>query len=144
MADIKDYGKISDNVLVLQSRPQISEEVNRFDKHLTNTEINYINKIVHRNRDNNKKDKITDVKLGKIMENTANFFSNFMTEYQNKIYDTQLQFTDNNIENKSLDNLKIYLIAFIRYINENDNIIYLGIILIFMSIILYFFNITRT
>ena len=30
------------------------------------------------------------------------------------------------------ENLKIYIIAFVRYINENDNIIYFGIILILM------------
>ena len=48
-----------------------------------------------------------------------------------------------NLHNGFLENIKIYIIAFVRYINESDNIIYFGIILILISLILYFLNITR-
>ena len=129
------------NLQVSDNRPQISGTIDRFNKHLTNSEISYINKIYH--QDNKKKEKtIFDMNLGEIMENTSNFFNNFLMEYTNKIYDTELYYSDNN--NKGvLENIKIYIIAFVRYINESDNIIYFGILLILISLILYFLNITR-
>ena len=127
--------QISDN------RPQISGTVDRFNKHLTNSEISYVNKIYH--QDNDKKSKtIFDMKLGEIMANTSIFFNDFLMEYTNKIYDTELYYSDNN-NNDFLEKIKIYIIAFVRYINESDNIIYFGIILILISLILYFLNITR-
>ena len=55
----------------------------------------------------------------------------------------QIYYSDNSNNYGFLENLKIYIIAFVRYINENDNIIYFGIILILISLILYFLNITR-
>ena len=130
------------NLQVSDNRPQISGIIDRFNKHLTNSEISYINKIYH--QDNKKKEKtIFDMKLGEIMENTSNFFNDFLMEYSNKIYDTELYYSDNSNNYGFLENLKIYIIAFVRYINENDNIIYFGIILILISLILYFLNITR-
>ena len=126
---------------VSDNRPQISGTVDRFNKHLTNSEISYINRIYH--QDNKKKSRtIFEMNLGEIMENTSNFFNNFLMEYTNKIYDTELYYSDNNSDGP-LENLKIYIIAFVRYINESDNIIYFGIILILISLILYFLNITR-
>ena len=129
------------NLQVSDNRPQISGTIDRFNKHLTNSEISYINKIYH--QDNKKKEKtIFDMNLGEIMENTSNFFNNLLMDYTNKIYDTELYYSDNN--NKGvLENIKIYIIAFVRYINESDNIIYFGILLILISLILYFLNITR-
>ena len=126
---------------VSDNRPQISGTIDRFNKHLTNSEISYINRIYH--QDNKKKSRtIFEMNLGEIMENTSNFFNNFLMEYTNKIYDTELYYSDNNSDGP-LENLKIYIIAFVRYINESDNIIYFGIILILISLILYFLNITR-
>ena len=126
---------------VSDNRPQISGTIDRFNKHLTNSEISYINRIYH--QDNKKKSRtIFEMNLGEIMENTSNFFNNFLMEYTNKIYDTELYYGDNNNDGP-LENLKIYIIAFVRYINESDNIIYFGIILILISLILYFLNITR-
>ena len=145
--EIKRNKVINDNVIAQQNlagkdnRPQVSGMVDRFNKHLTNTEIAYINKIYH--KDNNiKKKNIFEMELGEIMKNTTNFFNDFLSEYQNKIYDTELYYKDKNANNASLENIKIYIIAFVRYINESDNVIYLGIIMILISIILYFLNIT--
>jgi len=130
------------NLQVSHNRPQISGTIDRFNKHLSNSEISYINKIYH--KDNKKKGRtIFDMKLGEIMENTTNFFNDFLMEYSNKIYDTELYYSDNSNNYGFFENLKIYIIAFVRYINENDNIIYFGIILILISLILYFLNITR-
>ena len=83
-----------------------------------------------------------DLRLGEIMENTSNFFNNFIRDYRHKIYDTEVIMKKENNDNDFFQGMQIYIIAFVRYVNENDNIIYLGIIFIFISIIFYFFNIT--
>ena len=114
------------------NRPQIAQPiVERFNKHLTNSEIAYINRIYHKDNDV-KKDTIMDLKLGEIMNNTANFFNVFLHEYSHKIYDTELQYTNKNDDKNIVNSLKIYIISFVRYVTESDNIIYLGIILIFI------------
>ncbi len=124
--------------------PQSSQMVDRFNKHLTNSEIAYINRIYHQDNDV-KKETIMDLKLGEIMNNTSNFFNDFLQEYSNKIYDTQLSYSSKNQDDKDVvENLKIYIIAFVRYVTESDNIIYFGIILIIISIILYFVSIINS
>ena len=126
------------------NRPQVSQMVDRFNKHLTNTEIAYINRIYHADNDI-KKETIMDLTLGEIMNNTANFMNDFLQEYSNKIYDTQLSYSsDTRSKQDPVENLKIYVIAFVRYVTESDNIIYFGIILIIISIILYFVSIINS
>ena len=70
----------------------------------------------------------------------------FLQEYSNKIYDTQLTYSSKESKRARpvVENLKIYTIAFVRYVTESDNIIYLGIILIIISIILYFVSIINS
>ena len=132
------------SVIGSDNRPQVSQMVDRFNKHLTNSEIAYINRIYHQDNDV-KKETIMDLKLGEIMNNTSNFFNDFLQEYSNKIYDTQLSYSSSNkSKDDVVENLKIYIIAFVRYVTESDNIIYLGIILIIISIILYFVSIINS
>ena len=132
------------SVIGSDNRPQVSQMVDRFNKHLTNSEIAYINRIYHQDNDV-KKETIMDLKLGEIMNNTSNFFNDFLQEYSNKIYDTQLSYSSSTkSKDDVVENLKIYIIAFVRYVTESDNIIYLGIILIIISIILYFVSIINS
>jgi hypothetical protein len=132
------------SVVGSDNRPQVSQMVDRFNKHLMNSEIAYINRIYHQDNDV-KKETIMDLKLGEIMNNTSNFFNDFLQEYSNKIYDTQLTYSSSTKSNDDVvENLKIYIIAFVRYVTESDNIIYFGIILIIISIILYFVSIINS
>ena len=108
------------------NRPQISQKADRLSKHLRNSEISYMNKLFHKNR----KDKKTlmDLRLGEIMENTSNFFNNFIRGYRHKIYDTEVALKK-EMDDGFLQSLQIYIIAFVRYINEEDNIIYFKLFL---------------
>ena len=48
-------------------------------------------------------------------------------------------------DDKSMYNkLKVHIIAFILFFRDDHNIIYLGIIMVFLSIIIYFTNIITT
>ena len=88
---------------------------------------------------------ILDESLGDILDKTFNFMGNFMVEYGSK-YDyadalLNIEVSDvNSISNKIL----IHLTAISLMIRESDNIIYIGILFVITSIILYFFNISRT
>ena len=46
-------------------------------------------------------------------------------------------------EDPYLDNLQIHLMAIGMFIRDEDNIIYLGIIMIILSILICFFNLSR-
>ena len=91
------------------NRPQIANSVDRFNKELTNSEISYINKIYHKNNKSEKKT-IMDLTISEIMNNTANYFNGTSNEYSNKIYDTELNYSDKSLEDRSFfDTLKYIL-----------------------------------
>lgn len=125
----------------VNSRPQADSRIPQFNKELTNSEIAYINKIYHKVNDEKNKT-IMDLPLGEIMNNTAHYLNNFMEEYSHFVNDTLINYSDKTDEEMNImDKIKIYIVAFVRYTFESDNIIYLGILLIIISIILYFINI---
>ena len=83
-----------------------------------------------------------DLPLGEIMNNTAHYLNNFMEEYSHFVNDTLINYSDKTDEEMNfMDKIRIYVVAFVRYTFESDNIIYLGILLIIIAIILYFINI---
>ena len=47
-------------------------------------------------------------------------------------------------ESSYIDKIKIHLVAISLFIRDNDNIIYLGIIMIILSVLICFFNISRS
>ena len=56
-------------------------------------------------------------------------------EFSRNLYDT---------EHPYLDKLQKHLIAIVLFIRDEDNVIYLGIIMIILSVLICFFNISRT
>lgn len=118
-------------------RPQVATEIDKHSHHLTNWELDTINKIYYENKEKNKEKNILDLTLNEIIDNTVKFLINFDNHYDEIIYEIELK---NNEDNKKND-FMVYIYAFMIYLNKNKNIFYLGIIFIIISIILYFFNI---
>lgn len=85
---------------------------------------------------------ILDLKLEEIIENLVNVVANFHKDYIYKLYEVDLEFKLENKDNNFFTNLRKYLFAFMLYMGDKDNMLYIGILLIIISIILYFFNIT--
>lgn len=85
---------------------------------------------------------ILDLKLEEIIENLVGVVANFQKDYIYKLYEVDLEFKLDNKDNNFYSNLKKYLLAFMLYMGDKDNMLYIGILLIIISIILYFFNIT--
>lgn len=113
-----------------------------FNKHftdLTNHELHNMKKMTEESKEIHKST-IMDQTLDKIIDNCINFLTFSYENFTKKLYESQEIYK--TYDNKSLiNNFKVYFMAIILYIRDGENIIYLGIIFIFISILLYFFNI---
>ena len=128
-----------------ENRPQISFEVDQHsDGQLLkeNEEINVKKKIVNENQKT-----ILDEKLGDILEKTSETVANFWDDYKVKMLESKYELETNNTNFKTEDRskishiLNIHVMGLFNYLKDNDNIIYLGIFIVFISVLLYIFNI---
>lgn len=83
-----------------------------------------------------------DLRVNEIIENLVTVIANFQKDYVYKLYEVDLEFKLIEQESGFFVNLKKYILALMLYLGDKDNILYIGILLIIISIILYFFNIT--
>lgn len=94
--------------------------------------------------DNRVKTTVMDLTIGEIIKNTVMTIVNFQNDMHYHIYKVELEERINeNGDNVPFINFKRFMLAFFNYLNENDNMLYFGFILMFLSIILYLFNILR-
>ena len=119
-------------------RPQIAGELDKFSNELSNHEIDLIYDKLYQKDLSDKKKNIFDLSLNKIIHNTISFLDHFQSDYSSKLYEVELLEEDEKKKNMVMK----YFTAFGLYIREHDNIIYLGIILVIFSFILYFFSIS--
>lgn len=86
---------------------------------------------------------IMEEPLGDILDKTFNFYGNFLVEYKEKYdYADALLNVDVDELGKPSNFIIIHLTAISLMLRDSDNIIYIGILLIILSIIIYFFNIS--
>ena len=130
-----------------ETRPQLSsaglKEYNRHVTHLSNHELHQV-KSIHEKDHRKPIRTILDEPLGVILDNTINFLVYSIDSFHTKIYEAELM-EDIHGEDKGFYNtMKIYLIASVLFFKDDRNIIYIGILMIFLSIIIYFTNIITT
>ena len=119
-----------------EPRPKIADEYNN---ELSHHDIDLIyDKLYKKDLYDNKKS-IFDLTLNQIIQKTISFLDHFQSDYSEKLYEVDLIEKD---ESRKKNSAMKYLTAFGLYIRENDNVIYLGIVLVILSFIIYFFNIT--
>ena len=130
-----------------ENRPQIS-----FD-----TDLHSSGKLLEENEEINVKKKIKqeknktilDEKLGDILEKTTETVANFWDDYKVKMLQSKYELETNNTEFKEEDRnklshiLNIHASGLFNYMRDNDNIIYLGIFIVFIAVLLYILNIIR-
>ena len=133
-----------------ENRPQISNNnlreplLNEINKKEKTEEIKLI-----KTEKEKKKNTILDEKLGDILENTSLTVANFWDNYKIKMLESKYELENNNInfkeENKDKIShiLNIHITGLFNYLRDDNNIIYLGIFLIFISVLIYIFNIIR-
>ena len=80
--------------------------------------------------------------MNQIVDNTVTMVGDFSREYMLKINDVNLESKLYGEEDNFVNNFKKYIIALMLYLGDKNNLLYFGIILVILSIILYFFNIS--
>ena len=139
-----DYSKIDDDPRFSLSRPQEGRTgvVRASLDALNDVEYNKMNRILEEEY-NKKRATILDRPLGDVLEGTVNFFSNSFNSYADKFLEAKFSKLLFQTDNEYLNKIQIHLIAISLFIRDDENVIYLGIIMIIISFLLCFINITR-
>ena len=130
--------------LISQSRPQQGRSgvVRASLDALNDVEYNKMNRILEAEY-NKKRATILDRPLGDVLEGTVNFFSNSFNSYSDKFLEAKFSKPLYETDIDYLNQLQYHLIAISLFIRDDENVIYLGIIMIIISFLLCFINITR-
>lgn len=131
MSGNKNIDNIDDEI-----RPEIAGEYNN---ELSHHDIDLIYDKLYRKELYKSKKNIFDLTLNEIIEKTIGFLDHFQSDYSTKLYEVEMIEKDDSIKKNII--MK-YFTAFGLYIRENDNVIYLGIVLVILSFIIYFFSIS--
>ena len=129
-----------------ENRPQlfpssISKMGNKYTDHLSNHELHKIKSILEKDH-SQKNITVLDEPLGNILDKTINFLTYSFDTFEKKIYKAELMEDLDEEEDRSiLNTVKVYAMAFVLFCKEEENIIYIGFLMIFLSIIIYFTNI---
>ena len=129
-----------------ENRPQMSAAglgINNKDfKDLSNHELHQIKKM-HQKDHSVKPKTIVDESLGNIMNKLVNFLTFSFDGYSKAYYEAEIM--EDVYDDKSIyESIKVNLIAMTLFIRDDENILYIGILLIFISMILYLVNITTS
>ena len=142
----KDYDLVKpyDESGTIDNRPQLTpaglSDSNEHITHLSNHELHQIKNIYEKDH-RRKPITILDESLGDILDKTINFLVHSFENYTNKIYEAELMEDVQGYEKGYYKRFKVHLIAMILFIRDDRNIVYIGFLMIFLSIIIYFINI---
>ena len=142
----KDYNLVQpyDESGTIDNRPQLTpaglSDSNEQITHLSNHELHQMKNIYEKDH-RRKPITILDESLGDILDKTINFLVHSYENYTNKIYEAELMEDVQGHEKGYYKRFKIHLIAMILFIRDDRNIVYIGFLMIFFSIIIYFINI---
>ena len=126
------------------SRPQqgrsgmVRASIDALDK----VEYSKMNRIIE--QEYRKKQKsIMDKPLGDVISNTVNFFGSSLDSYSEKLMEKSFTNKIYESDNEVLNTIQLHLIAISLFIRDDENVIYLGIIMIILSFLICLINITR-
>jgi len=127
------------------SRPQEgrSSVVQSSIDSLGSHELNKMNRIIDEEY-NNKQPTILDKPFGEVINHTINFFGNSFDVYSNKLVEAEFTRKLYETDSSFLSGLQKHLVAFSLFIRDEETIIYLGILMILLSVLICFFNISRS
>ena len=130
-----------------ETRPQMSSAGlsvnNKHFRDLSNHELHKIKKM-HMKEHSFKPRTILDESLGDIMNRLVNFLTFSFEGYTKALYDAEVMEDVYDNDKTMYQSIKVHLIAIILFMREDQNILYIGILLIFISMIMYLMNITTS
>lgn len=86
---------------------------------------------------------IMGIPIGELFENTSSVLNNFDQDFLKALHKVDIEFGYTYNNEGLITNIKRYIMAFMIYLQKDNNILYIGITLFIISIILYFINIIR-
>ena len=129
------------------NRPSIGKPNPEFGKIITKTENE---KVIKKIRESEKEQRdsektIMDMKLREIMEKTSEVSNNFWDDYKIKLAEIDIIEKSKDKEyDKSWGNvIKVHILAFVEYMKDDNHVLYIGILFVIISVIIYIFNISR-
>ena len=132
--------------ITTDQRPQMSSAGlgmnNKHFRDLSNHELHQIKKI-HEKDHRNEPKTILDEPLGEIMNKLVNFMTYSFDGYTKALYEAEIM-EDVYDDKSTYESIKVHLIAITLFIRDDENILYIGILLVFLSIIIYLVNITTS
>ena len=130
-----------------ETRPQMSsaglEVNNKHFKDLNNHELHQIKKI-HEKDHMIKSKTILDESLGDIMNKLVNFLTYSFDGYTKAYYEAEVMEDVYDNDKSTYQMIKVNLIALVIFMRKDQNILYIGILLVLLSIIIYLVNITTS
>ena len=130
-----------------ETRPQMSsaglEVNNKHFKDLNNHELHQIKKM-HEKDHMTKPKTILDESLGDIMNKLVNFLTYSFDGYTKAYYEAEVMEDAYDNDKSTYQMIKVNLIALIIFMRKDQNILYIGILLVLLSIIIYLVNITTS
>jgi hypothetical protein len=126
------------------SRPQEGDSsyVMAAAESLNSHELNKMNMILEEHY-KKKQSTILEKPLGEVIDHTINFFAHSFDSYSEKVIEAEAILMIDSPDSY-MGYLKKHLTAFTLFIRDDENIIYLGILLIILSVLICFFNISRS
>jgi len=85
---------------------------------------------------------VFDTPLGEVLDNTLSFTTFSFESYMKKVYEAETLLSYDHKNPSVKDNVMNYLVGFGLFVREEGNALYLGIVCILVSIIIYFLDIT--
>lgn len=133
--------------IIRENIPQMSSAGlsvnNKHFRDLSNHELNKIKKM-HMKDHSFKPRTILDESLGDIMNRLVNFLTFSFEGYTKALYEAEVMEDVYDDDKSMYQTIKIHLIAIILFMREDQNILYIGILLIFISMVMYLMNITTS
>ena len=143
--DILVDGHLRD--ITAEQRPQMSsaglETNNKHFRDLSNHELHQIKKL-HEKDHKQEPRTVLDESLGEIMNKCINFLTYSFDGYTKAYYQAEVMEDIYDDEKTMYESIKVHLIALTLFFRDDGNILYIGILLVFLSIIIYLVNITTS
>ena len=143
--DILVDGHLRD--ITAEQRPQMSsaglESNNKHFRDLSNHELHQIKKLHEKDHKQEPKT-VLDESLGEIMNKCINFLTYSFDGYTKAYYQAEVMEDTYDNEKTMYESIKVHLIALTLFFRDDGNILYIGILLVFLSIIIYLVNITTS
>ena len=126
------------------SRPQIATNMG----HVELSERGENDKTIKKIRENEIEEEqnrktIMDMPLRDILEKTSEVSSDFWSDYKTNLAEVEInrKANDPNYKQDLSSIIGIHIVGLINYMREADHVLYIGILFVIISIILYVFNI---